>query len=81
MFGLLGIVVSVAFFAVGLLIAFWPATYLRWVHWSKVECYAPWLVGEANQRMYHWKFRIVGIWLAVFGVTAGILTVWISWFQ
>jgi hypothetical protein len=79
MFGFFGIVMSVAFLAVGILIAFWPATYLRWVHWSKVESYAPWLVRHLNQRGYHWKFRIVGIWLALFGLTAGILTVWISW--
>jgi len=81
MFGFFGIVMSVAFLAVGLLIAFWPATYSRWVHWSKVESYAPWLVRDVDQRVYHWTFRIAGILLALFGVTVGILTVWISWFQ
>ena len=83
MFGFFGIVPSVAFLAVGPLIAFWLATYLRWVRWSKVENYAPWLVRgwDVNHPKYRWGFRIVGIGLALFGVTAAILTVWIHWIQ
>lgn len=71
---------SAAFLTVGLLIAFCPATYLRWVRRSKVEYYAPWLVRE-DVNYYGWRFRIVGIAMAIFGVTAAILTVWIHWFQ
>lgn len=79
MFGFLEIVMSVAFLAVGLLIAFWPATYLQWVRWSNVEHYAPW-VGRGLD-VYSWRVRIVGIVMALFGVTSAILTVWIQWFQ
>jgi len=73
------VVLSAAFLAVGLLIAFWPATYLQWVRWSKVEYYAPWLVRGWD--VNSWRCRIVGIWLALFGVIAAILTVYICWFQ
>src|SRR5208283_1799116 len=57
------ITLSAAFLAVGLIIAFWPATYLRWVRWSRVEHYAPWLVrGWGVSRGHHgWRVRIVGI--------------------
>ena len=75
------IVLSAAFLAVGLLIAFWPATYLRWVRWSKVEYYAPWVVRGWGASHHSWRFRIVGIGMALFGVTAATLTVWIRWFQ
>ena len=79
MFVLCGIVMSAGFLAVGLLIAFWPATYWRWVRWSKVEYYAPWLVRGLD--VYSWRYRIVGIGGALFGITTAILTVWIHWFQ
>ncbi len=77
------VVLSATFLAVGLLIAFWPATYLQWVRWSKVEYYAPWLIRgwDVNHGHYGLRFRIVGIGMALFGVTAAILTVWIHWFQ
>jgi hypothetical protein len=77
------IVLSAAFLALGLLIAFWPATYLRWVRWSNMESYAPWVVRglDFDQQHYGWRFRIVGFGMALFGVTAAILTVWIHWFQ
>jgi len=77
------IALSAAFLAVGLLIAFWPGTYLRWVRWSKVAYYAPWVVRGWDVDHGHdgWRFRIVGIGIALFGVTAAILTVWIHWFQ
>ena len=75
------IVLSVAFVVIGLLIAFWPATYLRWVRWSKVESYAPWVFRGWDHGHDGWLFRIVGIGMALFGVTAAILTVWIYWFQ
>ena len=80
---LLLIVMSAAFLALGLLIAFWPATYLRWVRWSKVEHYAPWVVRgfDFKRGHYGWQVRIVGIAFALFGITAAILTVWICWFQ
>jgi hypothetical protein len=73
------IVVSAGFLAIGLLIAFWPATYLRWLHWSNVEHYAPWAVRGLD--VYSWWFRMVGIWMALFGVIAAILSVWIHWFE
>jgi hypothetical protein len=73
------IVVSVGFIAVGLLIAFWPDAYARWVHRSNVERNAPWLVRGLD--FYSWPCRMVGIWIALFGVTAVILSVWIHWFQ
>src|SRR5258707_5586483 len=77
------IILSAAFLAAGLVIAFWPATCLQWVRWSKVEHYAPWVVRgwDVNHEHYGWRFRIVGIGMALFGVTAAILTVWIHWFQ
>jgi hypothetical protein len=78
-FSFVGIVLSAAFLAVGLLIAFWPATYLRWIRWSNVDRYPRWLVGSLD--VYSWRSRIVGIGLGLFGVAAAILTVWISWFQ
>jgi hypothetical protein len=71
------IALSASFLAVGLLIAFWPATYLRWVRWSNVENYAPWLLRGWDG----WRLRIVGFGMALFGVTAAILTLWIHWFQ
>jgi hypothetical protein len=70
---------SAAFLAVGLLIAFWPATYLQWVRWSNVESYAPWVTRGLD--VYRWRFRIVGIGFALFGITTAIATVWIHWFQ
>jgi hypothetical protein len=73
------IVLSAAFAAVGLLIAFWPATYLRWVRCSNVENYAPWVARGWD--VYSWRCGIVGICMALFGVIAAILTVWIHWFQ
>jgi hypothetical protein len=81
-FSFFGIVVSAAFLAVGLLMAFWPATYLRWARWSVENC-APWLVRgwDVNHSQYRWGFRMVGIWLALFGITAAVLCIWIPWFQ
>jgi hypothetical protein len=73
------IAVSAAFLAVGLLIAFWPATYLRWVRWSNVEIYAPWVVRGLD--VHSWRFRAGGILMALFGVIFAILTVYICWFQ
>lgn len=73
------IVLSAAFLAVGLLIAFWPATYLRWVRWSNVENYAPWFFRGFD--VHSWRSRIVGIWIALFGLIAAILTIYICWFQ
>ncbi len=76
-------VLSAGFIAIGLLIAFRPATYVRWVRWSKVESYAPWLLRgwHENYPYYPWQFRIVGIGMALFGVTTVIATVYILWFQ
>jgi len=81
-FTFFGIVLYAAFLAVGLLMAFWPATYLRWVHWSRVENYAPWLVRESdvNRPHYRWGLRIVGIGMALFGVTTAVMAAWIPWF-
>ena len=76
---LLEMVMSGAFVAVGVLIAFWPATYLRWLRWSKVERYASWLVRGLD--VYSWRFWIVGIWLALFGIIAAVMVVRIHWFQ
>ncbi len=73
------IALSAAFLAVGLLIAFWPVTYLRWVHSSKVEQYAPWVL--RGQNVHHWNYRIIGVVMAAFGAIAAILTVWVHWFQ
>lgn len=73
------IFVSAVFVAIGLLIAFWPATYLRWIHWSNVESYAPWLGRGLD--VYSWRSRMVGIAMALFGVVAAILTIYVCWFQ
>ncbi|GEM_PF-6509581 len=76
---LLELAMSGAFIAVGLLIAFCPAIYARWIRWSNVEYYAPWLVRGLN--VYSWRSRSVGIWLALFGVVLAIMVVRIHWFQ
>ena len=80
---LMEIILSAAFLAVGLLILFWPATYLRWVHWSRVANYAPWLVRgwDVKHPPYPWRVRIVGLPIMLFGITAVVLSVWIQWFQ
>jgi hypothetical protein len=78
---LLGVVVSAAFVAMGLLMALWPGTYLRWVRWSKVESYAPWLVRARDPDHSGWQIKIIGIALALLGITAVVLWVYIRWFQ
>ena len=80
---LMQIVLSAAFLAVGLLILCWPGTYLRWVHWSKVGGYAPWLVRgwDVNHPPYPWRVRILGVPFVLFGITAVVLSIWIRWFQ
>jgi hypothetical protein len=79
----LSMVVSAGFVAVGLVIAFWPATYMRWLRWSNVHRYAPWVLREwdLKQDQYGRRFRKLGILFAVFGVIAVVLNVWIYWFQ
>ena len=76
---LLEMLMSAAFIAAGVLIAFCPATYLRWVRWSKVEYYASWLVRGLD--VYSWRSRMVGIWFALFGIIVAILVVRIHWFR
>jgi hypothetical protein len=73
------IVLSAAFLVVGLLIAFSPAAYLRWLRRSNVDYYAPWLRRWGVNRG-HRPF-IVGIGMALFGVISAILTVWIHFSQ
>jgi len=73
--------VSAAFVAMGLLMALWPATYLRWVRWSKVECYAPWLARRRDLDHAGRQIKILGIAFAFFGITAVALWVYIHWFQ
>jgi hypothetical protein len=72
-------VLSAGFMAVGLLIAFWPTTYLQWTRWSNVEHYAPWFFRDGDA--HGWRSKIVGIWMVVFGVIFAILSVYICWFQ
>ncbi|HVR25490.1 MAG TPA: hypothetical protein VMU26_19505 [Candidatus Polarisedimenticolia bacterium] len=59
----LSMVVCAGFVAVGLVIAFWPATYMRWLRWSNVHRYAPWVLREwdLHQDQYGWRFRKLGI--------------------
>ena len=78
---LLEIVVAVGFVGVGLLMAVWPAAYLRWVRWSKVESYAPWLLRRWDVDHGRWQIKTVGIAAALFGLTAAMLAVFIHWFQ
>jgi hypothetical protein len=77
------ITLSIGFVAVGMLIVFWPTAYLRWIHWSKVEDYAPWLVRGwgITDGHYGWRVRIVGLGMALFGVTFAVLSIWACWFQ
>ena len=79
----LSLVVSAGFVAVGLIIAFWPATYMRWLRWSHVDRYQRWeLRGwDLSQDQYGWRFRMLGIVFALFGVIAAVLNIWIYWFQ
>ena len=73
------IVASAAILAVGLLIALLPDTYQRWVHWSKAERYAPSFLEGWD--VYSRRSRMIGVSMAVFGIVAVILSVWICWFQ
>jgi uncharacterized membrane protein YkvI len=57
------IVVSAGFIAVG--------------RWTNAEHYAPWLVRGLD--VNSWRFKAVGIWMALFGVAAAILAGWIHW--
>jgi hypothetical protein len=78
---LLGVVVSAAFVAMGLLMALWPATYFKWVRGSKVESYAPWLYRRSDLDHARWQVKILGIAFALFGITAVVLWVFIYYFQ
>jgi hypothetical protein len=77
------ILLSAAFLAVGLLILFWPGTYLRWVRWSKVGDYGPWKIRgwDVDHPPYPWRVRILGVPCVLFGITAAVLTIWIHYFQ
>ena len=77
------IVLSAAFLAVGLLILFWPDTYLRWVRWSKVGDNAPWLVRgwDVNHPPLPLRIRIAGVGSVLLGISAIVLSIWIYWFQ
>lgn len=77
----IGIVVSAAFVAIGLLMLLWPATYFRWVHSSKVESYAPWLVRSWDVDHARSQVKIIGIALGLFGIAAAALWVFILWLQ
>src|SRR3984957_1354879 len=59
----LSMVVSAGVVAVGSIIAFWPATYMRWLRWSNVHRYAPWVLRgrDLSQNQYGWQFRTPGI--------------------
>jgi hypothetical protein len=78
------LVVGAAFVALGLIMLFWPGTYFRWVHWSKVEAYAPrWMVRGwyGDRAPYPLRVRIGGIVFALFGIVAIVLIIYIFWFQ
>jgi hypothetical protein len=79
----LSMVVSSGFVALGLIIAFWPATYMRWLRWSNVHRYAPWALRDwdLSQDHHGWRSRALGIVFALFGVIAAVLNIWIYWFQ
>jgi hypothetical protein len=79
----LSMLVSAGFVAVGLIIAFWPATYMRWLRWSNVDRYPRWLLpgSDLGQSQYGRQFRKLGIVFALFGAIATALNIWIYWFQ
>jgi len=79
----LSMVVCAGFVAIGSIIAFWPATYMRWLRWSNVHRYAPWVLRgrDLSQNQYGWQFRTPGILSALFGIIAAALKIWIYWFQ
>ncbi len=79
----LSIVVSAGFVAVGLIIAVWPATYMRWLRWSKVDRYPRWVLRgwDLSQDRYGWRFKMLGIVCALFGVIAAVVHIRIYWFQ
>src|ERR1700683_4557534 len=76
-------VLSAAFVALGLLILFWPNTYLRWVRWSKGKDNAPWWFRgwDVNHLPLPWGIRIFGVVSVLFGITFAVLSIWIHWFQ
>ncbi len=80
----LSMVVCAGFAAIGLIIAFWPATYMRWLRWSNVDRYPRWVLRgspDLSQDQYGWRFRKLGIVFALFGILAAVLTIWIYWVQ
>ena len=54
----LSMVVSAGFVAMGLIIAFWPAAYMRWLRWSNVDRYPRWVLRgwDLSQDQYGWRF-------------------------
>jgi hypothetical protein len=76
------IIVAGGFVAMGLLIAFWPASYERWIRWSTAS-YPPWLARalRVDHNYYSWRHRMLGIWFVLFGVTFIVLGVRVYWFQ
>jgi hypothetical protein len=76
------ILLSLAFLAVGVVIAFYPHTYSRWLRRSRAEHYLRYLPSTFREfDVFSWRFRIVGIWLALFGLIFAAATVWICWIQ
>ena len=73
---------STAFVMMGVAIAIRPAVYLGWVRSSKSEKSLSWVPWLGHQPQYDgWRFRVIGIALALFGFTTAVLTVWICCFQ
>lgn len=67
---------SAAFVALGLLLAFKPALYARWVAWS-----GPNRLWTRKWDAYSSQSRSVGLAFAVFGLTALALSIWIYSFE
>jgi hypothetical protein len=76
---LVAMAMSAAWVALGLVMIFRPDLYLRWVRWSNVERYAPWLHTKTD--VYSWPSRLLGVWFALFGVFVAVVSVYILWFQ
>jgi hypothetical protein len=80
---LIFVAISASFIAVGMLIIFSPATYMRWVRWSNAQRHSRWVLRgwDLNKDEYSWQFKVPGVLCAFFGVVAIVLSVWIFWLQ
>lgn len=76
------LIVSAGFTAMGFMIAFRPATYLRSCNAAAKPWATTWLVGRKDLETFSsWRSRTVGVFFILFGIIFAVLSVYVSWFQ